>query len=240
MICWDGYIIGMNSEDTTTTIKDFLNYNISCPMCSHSLSTRLFSFAPRESEYIDNRLIIYKNLMSLHRRGENYNIGYSFSPDNEFNIEFFDSNFIIYNEVSLSKIKAFKELHKNLNNISNNFRFYRLCKSCCQYSYTSNNFHFDFEDQKISSVYPAVEYYSVSKPYNDKYKIYKITNDFIKSKSFIEFTIRDSVIEYYNNPWNSSSYWYLGTELIELPMMNLANQSSEEILNKLELLITFS
>jgi hypothetical protein len=164
-------------------LQQFIDYRKNCPICDQQLKLVFHSKKRQSHRYEDGRLIFLFDLLPLKKKQQHYKVGYSFGlEDNSYYIEFFTKDGKRFDDEAPDfLIERFKELDKNLLA----YRFFKYCPNCSCYNYFSNNFLL----KKIytRSLDVETEYIGMSQPIVNKYKIYKLLNNYTDGVSSLIF-----------------------------------------------------
>jgi hypothetical protein len=223
-------------------LQQFINYRKDCPICDKQLKLAFHSKKQQSYRYEDGRLIFLFDLRALKKGQTHYKVGYSFGlEDNSYYIEFYTSKDKRFDDEAPDFLRArFKELDKNLLA----YRFFKYCPGCSCYNYFSNNFLL----KKTLTVQLGVEteYIGMHQPIDNRYKIYKLLNNYTDGVSFLiygkhwsEDMARDDSDMLGNNP-NPTNLNINGSklELIQTPLIKFV--SKQETMARLNKLILFS
>lgn len=166
-------------------LQEFIAYRECCPICDNKLITSFHSEKKQTIRFEDNRLLVVFWLNALKKHQINYKVGYSFSlTDNSWYAEFYNKDDKRFELDSPEFLRArFKELDKNLGG----YKFYRHCTSCRRYNYSTNTFQLDFQSGIINKLCLNMEYIGLSTPSDDGYKVYRLLNDYMSSKSILMY-----------------------------------------------------
>jgi hypothetical protein len=221
-------------------LRDFLNYRTSCPLCKGGLTTILHSHKRQSIRLEDNRLLIIYALDGLKRNQANYKVGYSFGMyDNSWYAEFYNKDGKRFENDAPDFLRVrFKELDKNL---GSEYKFCRYC-DCRRYNYISNIFKLDYKLANIGDLSIHKEYFGMAQKLLDgNYKIYKLLNNYLESKSYLVFgqDLSDISAGY---DWTMdprfSSLSKHNLDQIQTSLIKFTNK--EEIVDRLSKLIVFS
>jgi len=155
-------------------LKEFIDYRKNCPLCDTQLKLALHSKKQQSHRYEDNRLLFLFNLNALNKKQKHYKVGYSFGlEDGSYYIEFYTYKEKRFDGETPDFLRErFKELDKNLLA----YRFLKYCSRCSCYNYSSNNFL--LKNTSIGSLNIEMEYVGMIQPVGNKYKIYKLLNNY--------------------------------------------------------------
>lgn len=213
-------------------LQEFIAYREKCPICENKLITNLHSQKRQTIRFEDNRLLVVFRLDALKKHQIDYKVGYSFSlEDNSWYVEFFNQDDKRFETDSPLFLRdRFKELDKNLGG----YKFYRHCTWCKRYNYSTNTFYLNYKTGMVDKMCMNMEYVGLSTPVDKGYKIYRLLNDYMSSKTTLM----------YGKQRNEESTKYdfsVGVkflDILETPVIKFT--SAQETVDRLGKLIIFS
>jgi hypothetical protein len=216
-------------------LQEFLDYRRTCPLCGNDLSITFHSLRKQTIRIEEGRLLIVFRLDAIKKKQIDYKVGYSFGyNDNSCYVEFYtkdDKRFD--NDAPMFLINRFKELDKNLLS----YKFYRHCARCCCYNYCSNGFHLYFKEATTGDLRIDSEYIGMHvKLGADDYKIYKLFNSYMESRSTLSVGKSNSILVARDDWGMHPSMW--STENIETSLIKFVNK--EETIDRIQKLLVFS
>lgn len=154
-------------------LQEFLAFKRDCPFCDKTLKLSFHSQKRQTIRYEENRLIVLFRLNALKKHQIDYKVGYSFGLlDNSWRAEFYTQDEKRFENDSPNFLRArFRELDSNL---KSTYRFYKHCNTCSRYNYSSNVFGLSMRSIGIGSLSVENEYYGLSQPIDDQYRIIKV------------------------------------------------------------------
>jgi len=157
-------------------LQEFINLRSHCPMCDTQLITRFVSSRQQTTRIIENRFVAIHTLKALKNDQQDYQVGFSFSLENDsFCIEFY-TEWDTANMVPLHLIDKFKLFYKNTN--GPNYRFARHCMFCHKYITYSSVVDFDLKVCKTGDLKQHTEIFIFTLPGESNYKVIELTNSF--------------------------------------------------------------
>lgn len=213
-------------------LREFLDYRKTCPLCGNDLSIIFHSQKKQTIRIEDGRLLIVFRLDALKKKQIDYKVGYSFGyNDNSCYVEFYTKdNKRFDNDIPDFLIKRFKELDRNL--VS--YKFYRHCSKCCCYNYCSSGFHLYFKEARTNNLMVSTEYFGMNLKLGiDDYKVYKLYNNYLESKSTL-------MVEKCHSLLLARDDWGLhpGSGIIDTSLIRFTTK--EETIDRIQKLLVFS
>lgn len=154
--------------------------------------------------------------------------------DNTFYIDFSNSrNEVLTNSVPISFIQGFNRYNK-----SNTGVFYRFCSSCSCYCYSTNSFDVNMKLSRLDRFYIKSEYLAISRKINDTYRVYRISNQYDKGNSIVDWFTTDVSELNARSKMNWDYVYSWDDNMLKLPIQNIDNV--DNLFNRLEKLILFS
>lgn len=182
--------------------------------------------------YEDNRMLVMFRLDALKKKQIHYKVGYSFGlEDNSWYVEFYSQDEKRFEVDSPEFLRnRFKELNKNMKT----YRFYKQCDGCSRYNYSSDGFQLDYQTQNIGELEISTEYFGLSLPTGNGFKIYKLLNSYTENKS---------VLSYCRGPSETQARWDMGfvgpnTNYLETSVIKFS--SAKETTERIGKLIIFT
>jgi hypothetical protein len=161
---------------------------------------------------------------------KNYDVGYSIDElTNSFCIELYNDKIRMESVHLLALLKRVKEMNDN----QGSYSFIKRCSGCERYSNSSNSFKLDYHNHSIGDLSVVNEYFGLTKPQEDGYKIYKLFNNYDRHESTIIFGLSQQ-----ENMAQNSRFIENPENLIKLPIINFV--SAMETANRINTLIVFS
>lgn len=164
-------------------LQDFLNYRMRCPLCSNPLITFFHSDKKQKIRRCEsNKFLAIFEMRGLHSKQKTYKIGYAIDElTNLFCIEIYSDDIRMENNHSIDLLNRIRIMNDNLKS----FLFTKKCTECSRYYYTSNNFFLNYKNYSIGQLLVANEYFGLSTPAADGYKIYKLYNNYYNKQSLL-------------------------------------------------------
>lgn len=217
------------------TVKDFINYRSTCPLCSKNLSLAFKGKTRKFVRYENDRVLIKKDMYAINKK-KTYSFIYSIDMnDNTFYIDFSNAKGeILSDSIPISYIQGF-----NLYNKSNTGVFYRFCSNCCSYNYNTNYFNVDMKRSKLEKFHLANEYISTYKKIGENnYRVYRINNQYENDTSIIDWfhTDDDGLSSRSGMEWDHMCYTNINTLNVNIQKID----DIDNLVNRLDKLIVFS
>ena len=150
-------------------------------MCDTQLITRFISSRQQRTKFIENRFVAIHTLRALKNDQQDYQIGYSFSLDDDaFCVEFY-SEWDTANLVPLHLIDKFKEFYKNTN--GPNYRFARHCLFCHKYICYSTPIDINLKTCRTGEMQSEMESFIFVLHNEDRHRAIKLTNKMLPAPS---------------------------------------------------------
>lgn len=143
-------------------------------MCDTQLITRFISSRQQTTRFIDNRFVAIHTMRALKNDQHDYQVGYSFSLDDDsFYVEFY-TEWDTANMVPLHLIDKFKEFYKNTN--GPNYRFARHCMFCHKYICYSSTVNINLKTCRTGDLHQEMESFIFMLPGDNGYRAIKLSN----------------------------------------------------------------
>jgi hypothetical protein len=156
-------------------LQEFIDKRTHCPFCNTALVTQFISDRKQKIRLQDGRLLVVFVMKGLYVNQQDYEVGYSFSLEDEtFRIEFF-TEWDTSNYVPMHLIDKFKKFHDNLSSC----KFKRTCTFCNRYTMSSTPFGLNFKTLQFDHSLPfgiMYEAYGFTMPIEDGFKIMHLSN----------------------------------------------------------------
>lgn len=212
---------------------EFLDYRRSCPICLATTLTTAFQSKKRQVIREENgRFLVLLNMDAIKKHHNSYKVGYSIDrANNQFCIEFYtkDDEWI-EKESPIHLINRFKIFDKN----QREYKIYKYCGNCNRYNYTSNKLTIDYKTCSIGELEINTEFFGLTQPINEGYKIYKLINRYFVNESVLFYTKAD-------DEFLAQEHIHMVThpmDIISLPIIKFT--SKDEIINRISKLLVFS
>ena len=217
-------------------LQGFLDYRNKCPLCDADLVTSFHSNKKQSVKWEDNRMLVIFRLDALKKKQIDYKVGYSFGlKDNSWYVEFYTKDDKKFENDSPDFLRArFKELDKNLGT----YRFYRHCAKCVCYNYMSNTFILDYKGT-TGDLTINLEYIGMHRQLEDRYRLFKLSNDYILSKSTIVFGKTETLMVA-RDDFGMHTMKTQGDWLDEIQTSLIKFTTKEETMDRIQKLIVFS
>lgn len=211
-------------------LKEFINYRFKCPLCDSPLAMSFHSKKWQNMKYEGDRMNIMFRMDKMNRSRKPYKIIYSFAlNDNSFYIDFLSKEEQPFeNEAPKHLMVRFRELDKNLKS----YRFYKDCASCGCYMYSSNRFNLDFKKAVVHDLYIQDEYFGLSTPTTNGYRVFKLTNNYALNQSTLIYGTEVSDV------WKRSDSNCHDMDMLRLSLLKFS--SKDEMIDRLKKLLVFS
>lgn len=212
------------------TLKEFINYRFKCPLCESPLAMSFHSKKWQNMKYEGDRLVITFRMDKMNRSRKPYKVNYSFGlNDNSFYMDFLSKEGALMETESPKHLMVrFRELDKNLKS----YRFYKHCANCGCYMYSSNTFHLDFSKAQVNDLHIQDEYFGLSAPTADGYRVFKLTNHYPKNQSTLIYGTEVSDV------WCRSDSNCSDMDMLRLSLLKFS--SKDEMVARLKKILVFS
>lgn len=213
-------------------LQEFLAFKQDCPFCNKTLSFCFHSQKQQTIRYEENRLIVLFRLDGLKKHQIDYKVGYSFGLlDNSWRVEFYTQDEKRFENDSPKFLRdRFIELDSNLRST---YRFYKHCKICCRYNYSSNLFMFDMKEPNIGALSISSEYYGLSQPLVNCHRIIKVNINHLHKNTSLLISKEESDV------WARSDSTFSMARHITLPKV-MNTDSIDAMMDKLKTILVFS
>lgn len=180
--------------------------------------------------------MVQMDLKSLKKGQKMYKVGYNIDYDtNHFCIEFFDGDGSKWyeNHAPIFLIDRFKVLDRN----HGMYNIIKYCNVCQKYWYSSNSFDLDYKTANLGDLHVHSEHGAFIKTHDDGYKLYRLYSYYDKNES--SFDALKISKEFCHSIRHKSVDSTVGQKYIKTHAIPF-KQSTDEIISKLDLLMTFS
>lgn len=172
-------------------LKEFIGQRDKCPMCDSQLITRFISSRQQTTKFIENRFVAIHTMKAMKNDQQDYQVGYSFSMDDDsFCVEFY-TEWDTANMVPLHLIDKFKVFYKNTN--GPNYRFARHCMFCHKYICYSSPIEVNLKAPRTGELQMEMESFIFILPGEEGCRAIKLTNKLLGApKSDLHWWLTDS------------------------------------------------